>query len=311
MIGADRRPEDLPPALAWAGPGLTAFIGAAGRETAGTSAKIGDAGDLAAAFGGGASRELEAAVAAYFGAGGGPCVVLNLPSPESLPPERRAPEWVGEEAGPGYRTGALALLDREDVGTIAAPGLRDPDLRRRLAASLAGREDRFLVLEEVPGEMPFPAADRIAIVPSGAAGAGACGLFLAGLEARDFREDRPEAALEALASGGHPTLGSRYPSAEAWRAWEGLRRSIDGGTRWVIFEPNGPALRRRIERELGGFLDRLHRLGLLAGRAPEEAYRVRCRTSLPGSQPAEGLLSIEVDVNLKGIGSRKAAMGAS
>jgi hypothetical protein len=300
----------LPPAVTWAGPGLTAFAGPAGPERIGQAADIAAPDRLATAFGGG-SGDFLSAIEAYLEEGGGPCVVLNLPQPDSLPAELRASAWIGEDGGPGRRTGVLGLLDREDVGTIVVPGLRDPDLRRRLLSSLEGREDRFLVLEEVPAEAPLPAAslpavslpavslsfsaaDRTALAPGGPRG---CGRLLAALERADFRDERPEGAIRALCGEGHPTLGSRG-SAEDWRIREGLRRSIDLGTRWVVFEPDGDLLRRRVERELSAFLDRLRRLGLLAGKTPEEAFRVRC-----GSRPAgrgEGLLAIEIDVKWRG-----------
>jgi uncharacterized protein len=295
----------LPPAVVWAGPGLTAFAGPAGPDRIGQAATIDAPDRLSAAFGRDAGSDVIVAVEAYLGEGGGPCVVLNLPHPDSLPPERRAAAWVGEDGGPGRWTGVLGLLDREDVGTIAVPGLRDPDLRRRLISSLDGRTDRFLVLEEVQGEgiptsgssaagaSSFPGTDRTALASGGSEG---CGRLLAVLERSDFREARPEGAIRTLCGEGHPTLGARS-SVEDWRLREGLRRSIDLGTRWVVFEPDGDLLRRRVEREVSAFLDRLRRLGLLEGGTPDEAFRVRC-----GSRPAgrgEGLLAIDIDVKWK------------
>ncbi len=295
----------LPLPLGWMGPGRTAFAGAAGTASPGRIALARGPGDLAA-FGGGGDPEFLRSLAAYFAGGGGPCVVVNLPPLDQVPPERRAALWLGEDGGPGYRTGLSAILDREDVGTIAVPGLRDGPLRRRLVSFVEKQEGLFLVLDTQPrdeGEAP-PACDRAAEVgewsrvPGGPAAPG--GPHLAELEAADFSEDRPERALRALGGRGHPTLGKRFPSVEAWRAWEGLRRSIDQGTRWIVFEPNGAHLRRRVEREVGAFLERLFRLGLLEGKTAEEAYRVRCEPSRSAERPAEGLLVLQVDVRLKG-----------
>lgn len=55
-----------------------------------------------------------------------------------------------------------------------------------------------------------------------------------------------------------------------------VRRWIDRNMQWSTFEPAGPALWQRIERELGAFLDGLWQRGALRGATPRQAYYVRC-----------------------------------
>ncbi len=314
--------------LRWVGPGRTAFAGAAGKDRRGESSTAASAEETLGRFGDGGDPSFLTALRDYFDGGGGPCTVLNLASPESLAADRRAALWVGEDGGAGLRAGVWSLCDDEDVGTIAAPGLRDLSVRRALVALARVREDRFVVLDSLPdGETEeLPPADRAAVVrgwrrdEEGIA-VPPCGAAMAGFERSDFREDRPQDALRALLGtgfldaghlgSGHPTLHSapdaagRFASVEAWRAWEGLRRSLDRGTRWVVFEVAGEFLRRRIERELAAFLARLHRLGLLRGRTPEEAFLVRTSwgESGPGG-PVESSLVLDVEVRMAG-GSRR------
>jgi hypothetical protein len=54
------------------------------------------------------------------------------------------------------------------------------------------------------------------------------------------------------------------------------------GTRWVVFEPNGPFLWRRVERDLTLFLRRLEARGFLDRTAERPAFTVRSGALLPG-----------------------------
>lgn len=315
IAGTSRSATGLPPALCWVGPGRSAFAGAAGKYRQGEVVEAPGPEEVLSAFGGGGDAAFLRSLAAYFSAGGGPCLVLNLPPPDSLTAGQRS-AWLGENGGPGYRTGLWALADQEEVGTIAVPGLLATDLRRGLLSGLVAREDLFVVLDELPGgedeELPLaPRALRASgWVEGGEGPVPPSGPLLALLEASDFREDRPERALRALGGPGHPTLtGSPFASVESWRAWEGLRRSIDLGTRWVIFEQNGEFLWRRLEREVGAFLSRLHRLGLLEGRSADEAFRVRSLAG-PRSRRGEGHLLLRIEVRVRGGGRRRVEVGA-
>jgi phage tail sheath protein FI len=55
-----------------------------------------------------------------------------------------------------------------------------------------------------------------------------------------------------------------------------LEESIDEGTQWVVFEPNGPTLWAQIIRNVSAFLRVQWLEGKLAGTKPEEAFFVKC-----------------------------------
>lgn len=55
-----------------------------------------------------------------------------------------------------------------------------------------------------------------------------------------------------------------------------LRKSIDQGTQWVVFEPNEPALWAKITRNVTAFLTNVWRAGALFGATPQEAFYVKC-----------------------------------
>ena len=55
-----------------------------------------------------------------------------------------------------------------------------------------------------------------------------------------------------------------------------LRKSIDQGTQWVVFEPNDPALWAKIRRNVTAFLTNVWRAGALFGATPQEAFYVKC-----------------------------------
>jgi phage tail sheath protein FI len=58
-----------------------------------------------------------------------------------------------------------------------------------------------------------------------------------------------------------------------------LERSIDKGTQWAVFEPNGEALWGNIRRTIEDFLLNQWQSGALLGEKPEKAYFVKCDRS--------------------------------
>ena len=58
-----------------------------------------------------------------------------------------------------------------------------------------------------------------------------------------------------------------------------LERSIDVGTQWAVFEPNGPALWANVRRTVSDFLFNEFTLGAYIGDKPETSYFVRCDRS--------------------------------
>jgi phage tail sheath protein FI len=58
-----------------------------------------------------------------------------------------------------------------------------------------------------------------------------------------------------------------------------LERSIDVGTQWAVFEPNGPALWANVRRTVADFLFNEFTMGAFLGDKPEKSYFVRCDRS--------------------------------
>lgn len=58
-----------------------------------------------------------------------------------------------------------------------------------------------------------------------------------------------------------------------------LERSIDKGTQWAVFEPNGDALWANVRRTIEDFLLNEWQSGALLGDKPEKAYFVKCDRS--------------------------------
>jgi phage tail sheath protein FI len=60
-----------------------------------------------------------------------------------------------------------------------------------------------------------------------------------------------------------------------------LEHSIDKGTQWAVFEPNGEPLWKKIANAISDFLFAAWRGGRLLGDKPETAFFVRCdRTTM-------------------------------
>ncbi len=55
-----------------------------------------------------------------------------------------------------------------------------------------------------------------------------------------------------------------------------LRRSLEEGTQWTVFEPNEPITWQRLSRDISEFLNSLFEKGYFAGAAPEESFFVKC-----------------------------------
>ena len=76
-----------------------------------------------------------------------------------------------------------------------------------------------------------------------------------------------------------------------------LRKSIDEGTQWVVFEPNSPALWQKITRNVTAFLTDVWRSGALFGNTPQEAFYVKCdKETNPQSAIDNGQVVTEIGV---------------
>ena len=60
------------------------------------------------------------------------------------------------------------------------------------------------------------------------------------------------------------------------RLFNYLKKSIDQGTQWTVFEPNSPELWAKIRRNVTSFLMTVWRSGALFGNTPEQAFYVKC-----------------------------------
>jgi len=74
--------------------------------------------------------------------------------------------------------------------------------------------------------------------------------------------------------GGDLNADTKYLSVR--RTLIFLRKSIDEGTQWVVFEPNDPSLWQKIIRNVTAFLTNVWRDGALFGLTPQEAFYVKC-----------------------------------
>lgn len=76
-----------------------------------------------------------------------------------------------------------------------------------------------------------------------------------------------------------------------------LRKSIDEGTQWVVFEPNSPALWQKITRNVSAFLTDVWRSGALFGNTPQQAFFVKCDSETnPQSSIDNGRVVTEIGV---------------
>jgi hypothetical protein len=85
---------------------------------------------------------------------------------------------------------------------------------------------------------------------------------------------------------GYRVWGARTVSSDPeWkyvnvrRYFNYLERSVDNGTQWAVFEPNGERLWANIRETISSFLYNEWRSGALLGEDPKQAYFVRCDRS--------------------------------
>jgi uncharacterized protein len=76
-----------------------------------------------------------------------------------------------------------------------------------------------------------------------------------------------------------------------------LEHSLDQGTQWAVFEPNGEALWERVRSVVTDLLLNEWRSGMLQGESAEQAFFVRCdQTTMTQSDLDNGQLNIVVGV---------------
>lgn len=92
--------------------------------------------------------------------------------------------------------------------------------------------------------------------------------------------------LRYLPNRGNRVWGARTLSSDPeWkyvnvrRYFNFLERSIDVGTQWAVFEPNGERLWANIKETISSFLESQWKTGALLGSSTKEAFFVRCDRS--------------------------------
>lgn len=110
--------------------------------------------------------------------------------------------------------------------------------------------------------------------------------------------------LRSFSGRGHQVWGGRTMSSDPeWkyvnvrRYFLYLERSIDKGTQWAVFEPNGERLWANMVATVESFLFNEWKNGRLLGSKPTDAYFVRCdRTTMSQNDLDNGRLVCEVGV---------------
>ncbi len=110
--------------------------------------------------------------------------------------------------------------------------------------------------------------------------------------------------LRSFPGRGHRIWGGRTLSSDPeWkyvnvrRYFLFLERSIEKGTQWAVFEPNGEQLWANVATTIEGFLFNEWTNGRLLGSKPEAAYFVRCdRSTMTQNDIDNGRLICEVGV---------------
>jgi hypothetical protein len=107
--------------------------------------------------------------------------------------------------------------------------------------------------------------------------------------------------MKSVPGRGIKVWGARTLSSDPQWRYTNVRRTfsriataLKEGTRWAVFETNDLSLRKRLVRNVTGFLIDLWRDGYLAGSA-EEAFFVRCNDELnPPENIDKGIVTVQV-----------------
>jgi hypothetical protein len=108
--------------------------------------------------------------------------------------------------------------------------------------------------------------------------------------------------IRAFPGRGIRVWGARTLSSNpSWRyinvrrLFNYVEKSIEGGTQWVVFEPNDRKLWARVKRDASAFLRTVWRDGALFGSSPSEAFYVKVDDELnPPESRDLGRLVIEI-----------------
>ncbi|TYB39667.1 phage tail sheath family protein [Micromonospora sp. AP08] len=94
---------------------------------------------------------------------------------------------------------------------------------------------------------------------------------------------------------GADQLASEWKYLPVRRTALHIEESLFRGTQWVVFEPNDEPLWSQIRLSVGSFMNDLFRKGAFQGKAPREAYFVKCdRETTTQSDIDRGVVNIAV-----------------
>jgi phage tail sheath protein FI len=208
--------------------------------------------------------------------------------------------------------GALRALEQvTDVSLIAAPGAPIVEalvehaerMRYRIALIDAPVDDALALRERVDSSYAAVFVGKGLDAPASGYGAAAYARTPAheaptgGGDVEPPLERLVEAGINVVTAAGG-VVGNRTLSSDPEWKYVSLRRyfaylehSLDRGTQWTVFEPNGERLWEDVRRTIEGFLLTEWRRGALRGTKPEEAFFVRCdRTTMTQNDLDDGRL---------------------
>ena len=197
--------------------------------------------------------------------------------------------------------------------------------RARLDSSRGALYHPWLLVDDpsaAPGQPPGP----VPVAPSGAV-AGICArvdrtrgvhqapanepvLGIVGLAAQVSKAEQEQLnpagvnAIRSFPGRGILVWGARTMSSDPEWRYVSIRRlfaflehSIDQGTQWAVFEPNGEPLWAAVRQAVEDFLLLQWQAGALLGQKPEDAFFVRCdRSTMTQNDLDNGRLVVLVGV---------------
>jgi len=112
----------------------------------------------------------------------------------------------------------------------------------------------------------------------------------------DRLSSRPDSENELLRA--HPEAPtSELNDVKIRRYMAYLEHSLNNGTQWAVFEPNGEALWARVRTTVTDLLTNEWRSGMLQGATAEQAFFVRCdQSTMTQNDLDNGRLNIVVGV---------------
>ena len=267
-------------------PAPTAIVAFAGSAPAGpvdTPVAIGSLRGYEAAFGApSAASGLGLAVRDFFAEGGRHAIALRIGKRGldalcgtgftllCLTPAPAAGD-VADELWPAAlalcaESRALLLADPPRDAAVYFPRLEDGRIATGAVAGALARIDARHGVWHAPAGAEATVAPRPAATLSGA----------------EIEALRPVNALRVPPDGATAIWGARTLGEGEWK-YVNLRRyflfleaSLDRGTQWAVFEPNGERLWERVRASVDAFLLGQWRQGALAGITADEAWFVRC-----------------------------------